>query len=71
MPNSIQIVDSITRIYKSNLLKEEAPSKSKKSSYSNRYIDEVDISIEGKKRQILENIVLEAIDELPNKTFEK
>jgi len=70
MPDSIQMVESITRIYKSNLLKGRG-TKSKKSPSANRYIDEVDISIEGKKRQILENIVLEAIDELPNKTFEK
>jgi len=31
----------------------------------------IDISIEGKKRQIFEDIVLEAIDELSTKVFKK
>ncbi len=70
MPDPIQVVENIARIYESRYIKngEQRP---KKLSSNNRYVDEVEISIEGKKKQILENIVLEAIDELPTKTFEK
>ncbi len=70
MTNSVHVVKNIARIYENRLLKNEHQKPSKSSS-GKKYIDEVDISIEGKKKQILENIVLEAIDELPTKTFEK
>ncbi len=70
MTNPIQVVENIARIYENKLLKSDFQKPSRNPSGS-KYIDEVDISIEGKKKQILENIVLEAIDELPTKTFEK
>jgi len=70
MTNPIQVVENIARIYENRLLKNDHQKLSRSSS-GNKYIDEVDISIEGKKKQILEDIVLEAIDELPTKTFEK
>ncbi len=70
MTNPIQVVENIARIYESRIAKDNLQ-KANKNSSGNTYIDEVDISIEGKKKQILENIVLEAIDELPTKTFEK
>ena len=70
MTNPIQVVENIARIYESRIAKDNLQ-KANKNYSGNTYIDEVDISIEGKKKQILENIVLEAIDELPTKTFEK
>ena len=71
MPNPIQVVENITRIYENRYIRNEEKGSPKKFSGSNKYVDEVEISIEGKQKQILENIVLEAIDELPTKTFEK
>ena len=70
MSNPIQVVENIARIYENRYLKNEGE-RARRISSTNRYVDEVEISIEGKKKQILENIVLEAIDELPTKTFEK
>ncbi len=70
MTGSIQVIEKIARIYEDKFLKNESQ-KVTKVARKNKYIDEVDISIEGKKKQILESIVLEAINELPTKTFEK
>lgn len=71
MSNPIQVVENIARIYENRYIIKNDEQRSKRPSNNNRYVDEVEISIEGKKKQILENIVLEAIDELPTKTFEK
>jgi len=71
MTNPIQIVENIARIYENKLVKNNSQKAVSRNSSERKYIDEVDISIEGKKKQILEDIVLEAIDELPTKTFEK
>ncbi len=71
MTNPIQIVENIARIYENKLVKNDSQKAVSRNSSERKYIDEVDISIEGKKKQILEDIVLEAIDELPTKTFEK
>ena len=70
MSNPIQVVENIARIYENRYIKNEEQ-RPRRLSTNNKYVDEVEISIEGKKKQILENIVLEAIDELPTKTFEK
>lgn len=70
MTDPIQVVENIAKIYENRFFKNESQ-KTTKYGNRNKYVDEVDISIEGKKKQILENIVLEAIDELPTKTFEK
>ncbi len=69
MPDPVRIVESISKIYESKILKTEE--KERRQSFNKRYVDEVHISVEGKKKQILENILLEAIDELPTKKFEK
>ncbi|RLB12981.1 MAG: hypothetical protein DRG39_00390 [Deltaproteobacteria bacterium] len=71
MPNPIQVVENIARVYESRYIKDSGNQRQQRLSSANKYVDEVEISIEGKKKQILENIVLEAIDELPTKTFEK
>ncbi len=71
MPNPIQVVENIARVYESRYIKNSENQRQQRLSSANKYVDEVEISIEGKKKQILENIVLEAIDELPTKTFEK
>lgn len=70
MSNPVQVVENIARVYENTYIKNENQ-RPRKFSSTNKYVDEVEISIEGKKKQILENIVLEAIDELPTKTFEK
>jgi len=69
MTTSVQIVENITKVYENGYVKSKGNKISKPSP--DKYVDEVSISIEGKKKQILENIVLEAIDELPTKIFEK
>ncbi len=69
MTDPVRIVESISKIYESKILKTEE--KERRQSFNKRYVDEVHISVEGKKKQILENILLEAIDELPTKKFEK
>lgn len=70
MTNPIQVVENIARVYENRYIKNEGH-KTRRLSSNSKYVDEVSISIEGKKKQILENIVLDAIDELPTKTFEK
>jgi len=71
MVTPIQLVEGFSRVYNNKSGAKINADRPKKASSSRRHIDEVNISIEGKRRQVLEEIVSEALDGLSTKTFEK